>query len=438
MTVLASWQSHIDTQGGRVCAWFDTAGTMGLRIAGQVFEGSATNDGGIAYCDFSLPGAGDGAPAEILLDGEMQPLDWNGALSSDTRDVWRAVDGALDVVWISCANPYRDNVKWAMLVRRIRPRLVFFLGDTIYHEPANLTHWAVTRNNPEGGLSDATAETDEAWNAQRMFLRKPSTQLVSSMCPIVYQWDDHEILSDFRNDLAGMQAQFAWIDTEQKLADVTAVRKKLAAGVLHPWADESAGPFYRSVRYGPAHFIVPDLVSEAGARLGTTKMSATQLAWYKRELGAGTPFVFGMHTKTATDGNADSWYYWGGLAGVGSQLREILDHIESNQIATFAVLTGDLHCPHVQYNANPLSIGAPTDYSPYLGVCPCPENQFFTTSPTTADIIWKRQDHAIGHMHIPASQEYAEYSILNVHGVMWRGRQLPGSNALTYATRVGL
>ena len=439
MSVLASWQSHVSGNTGRVCAWFSTSGTMGLRINGAEFIGSDTNDGNVAYCDFSLPSADIFSEAEITLDGVMQKIQWTHKSSTDSRPVWtEAVDREFRAIWLSCSNPYREVAKTAYWVNRLSPNLVIWLGDTMYHEPNNLTNYGVTRNNPEGGYNAAVSEADDAWNAQRMFLLKPSVQMISSMCPIIYQFDDHELMSDFRNDLTGMQAQFAFIDTQEKLDAIKLARVKLAVGTLHPWAASADGQYYRVVDYGPVRFIVPDLVSESGARLGTTKMSSTQLSWYKSKLHTDKPFVIGAHTKTATDGNADSWYYWGGLSGVGSQLKDILDYIESNQISTWGVITGDLHHPNVQYNENPQSLGSPTDFSPYLGVCSCAENQFDSSAPTTSDIIWKKQGKAIGYLRIPLTSDYVEYTVLGLTRPLWRGRQNAGSNKLVYTNNVSL
>ena len=65
----ASWQGNITASGGRVAAWFESSGTMGLRINGQTFTGDATNNGDIAGCDFDGFPAGSTLTAEILLDG---------------------------------------------------------------------------------------------------------------------------------------------------------------------------------------------------------------------------------------------------------------------------------------------------------------------------------------------------------------------------------
>lgn len=437
MAVLASWQSHVTETTGRVCAWFESAGTMGLIVNGQTFTGSATNDGDIAYCDFEAP-AGFSGQATITLDGITQNNDRAYGPDSLTRTVWtQRPTGPWRFMWSSCANPYRELAKSAKWVRDFRPDVYFWIGDSMYHEVSNLTHYGLTRNNPEGDLAQATAETSAAWNAQRMFLRKPSMQYIFDSCVTVIQWDDHEILSDFRNDLAGMQAQFAWIADQATLDAVKLVRVKLAAGVIHPWADEVNGPFYRTIDYGPCRFILPDLVSESGARLGTTKMSATQYAWYLAQFPSPKAFTLGLHTKTATNGNADSWYYWGGFTDANSQLRGILAKVAATQSSVYGVMTGDLHYPNVQYNADPLATGSPTAFSPYLGVCACQENQFDISGPTTSDIVWKKRDHCVGLLEVPADESYIEYSIVNLSSVLWRGRQYPGSNELVYPTKVG-
>lgn len=438
MTVLASWQGWITLDGGRLAAMFDAAGTMSIEINGRTFTGAATNGGGLAYCDFDGFAPKETLSAKIFLDGVQQTINLARGTTTE-RPAWtQRNSGGLRILWLSCSNPSRNTVLALKYARALSPDLILYLGDTGYHEPENLTLFGVTRSNPEESLAAAQETTAAAWYANSHCLLKPSFADMSMLAPILMQWDDHEIFSDFRNSASEMaltNAMSTWspaLSTDAELDDILEARRTVARGVQKIGLRSDTD--YWALDYGPARIICPDLVTEKGPRSGTTMMSAEQLAWYEAQLVTPHPFIFGAHTKTATNGNSDSWYDYGGLAGTGSQLKTLLQFIESNAIATWAVITGDLHHPHVQYNANPQSLGSPTAFSPYLGICPSAENQFDTAvgATLTGDIVFKRQGKVIGFLEIPDSQEYVEYQIRDFDSIWWRGRQYRGSNELVY------
>lgn len=438
MTVLASWQGWVTLDGGRVAAMFDGAGTMSMEINGRTFIGSATNTGGLAYCDFSGFQPHQTLSAKIFLGGVQQTINLARGTTTE-RPVWTQRNtGGLRLLWLSCSNSSRNTVLAQKWTRELAPDLILYLGDTMYYEPENLTLFGVTRTNPEGSLAAAVETTAAAWYANSHFALKPSFADMSMRAPILLQWDDHEIFSDFRNSASEMaltNAMSGWspaLSTDEELADILDARREVARGVQKIGIQSATD--YWALEYGPAIIICPDLVTEKGPRSGTTMVSAEQLAWYQAQLLSTRPFKFGAHTKTATNGNSDSWYDYGGLAGANSQLKAILEYIESNEISTWGVVTGDLHHPHVQYNGNPQSLGSPTEFSPYLGVCPSAENQFDTATGATltGDIVFKRQGKVIGFLEIPDSQEYVEYQIRDFDSIWWRGRQYRGSNELVY------
>lgn len=432
----ASWQGHISASGGRIAAWFDAPGRMTVRLNGQTFIGDETNAGDIAGCSFSGLPAGVAMNAEILLDG----------VSQGSRTVWTArTDNTVRAVWVSCIG---SRHAWGWATKRIRdfvPDFVVFLGDTMYLDEGATTIHGLPRTYSEDSYAEAIDTTASGWNTIRFMLLHEGFQQISAICPILLQWDDHEILSDFRNHLSGgsdsgMQGQFAWIDTQEKLDTIKAVRTTIARGVIHAANELAATGDYYSFTYGPGHFIVPDLCTEKGARIDTTDMVSTeQLAWIKDELTNSALFKFCMHTKNAADGNADSWSAYGGLTNANSQLVDIWDHIVTNEIATVVVLTGDKHWPHVQYQAAPTGLGiAENAYSPYLGICPSPMNQFFTpTGLAGADIVAKfGPENAIGFLE--ATAELATYKIVGVNSVLWMGQQRAGANTLVYPTGLGI
>jgi alkaline phosphatase D len=211
----------------------------------------------------------------------------------------------------SCMN--EDNAPWPSLSRAGEARLDFFvlLGDTVY--------------------ADSSRNLDEYRRAWRDNLAVKGLRDLFASTSIVSTWDDHEVYNSWTWDDPGIEPRFD--------AAVQAYAEAL------PWRQGPGGTgLWRRLRWGRTVELF--VLDSRGEKRGENYLSIEQMEWLKDGLvSSEARFKIIINSVPITNvsalvGNFMLSERW---QGYPEQRREILGHIEDEQIEGVLWLAGDFH-----------------------------------------------------------------------------------------------
>jgi len=161
-----------------------------------------------------------------------------------------------------------------------------------------------------------------------------------------------------------------------------------------------------------------------------TMFGANQLAWLKAELAASQATYKAIFSKltfrnASGGGNGDTHHDY---QTERDSLLTWIDNASGWLVPGGVVwLTGDQHFPHIMVNSSPN----------HLCVCACPsgvDNNWNGAWSTSEGVPWvSKTNQVFGSVFV--GNGYLEAQIRSVEpggAILWKGRILPGSNALSY------
>ncbi|WP_289008403.1 alkaline phosphatase [uncultured Thermomonospora sp.] len=180
--------------------------------------------------------------------------------------------------------------------------------------------------------------------------------------PMIYQWDDHEVVNNWYPGEILDDARYT-----EKRVDVLAARARRALMEYTPIAAQAprGGRIYRKISYGPLLdvFILdmrtyknPNTPNTSPTETGGV-LGAEQLAWLKRELRRSTatwkvmaadlPLGLVVPDGTAQEGIAQGDD--GAPLGREREIAELLSHAQRHKVRNMVWLTADVHYTAAHY-----------------------------------------------------------------------------------------
>jgi alkaline phosphatase D len=243
----------------------------------------------------------------------------------------------------------------------------FFLcsGDFVYsdgplRETVELPDGRTWRNmvTPEKA---AVAQTLPEFRGQfRYNLEDAALRAFNSRVPLLYQWDDHEVVNNWYPGEILDLPQYT-----EKRVDVLAARARRAMFEYTPVRTARSGRLYRRIPYGPLlDVFILDMRSyknpnDANGSPTQTHglLGAEQSAWLKRELrrskavwkviAADLPIGLIVPDGTAQEGTAQGD---GGVPlGREREIADLLSHARRHRVRNMVWLTADVHYTAAHY-----------------------------------------------------------------------------------------
>ncbi|WP_025658167.1 alkaline phosphatase D family protein [Rhizobium sp. IBUN] len=256
-----------------------------------------------------------------------------------------------------------------------RPDFMIHSGDTIYADnpitdEVRLRDGGVWKNRVVTEAKRDIAQTLDQFRGQWTYnLLDEHVKAFNAVCPVFYQWDDHEVLNNWSpsTDL-GDDDRY-----KEKSIATLAARASRAFHEMTPirYVADDPGRIYRKVSYGPlldVFFI--DLRSYRGPNSRGLDAEPTaesrllgerQMAWLKRELVRSTATWkviacdlpiglviwddYGHRTGSESISNGEN----GALLGRELEFADLLRFIRDAGIANMIWLTADVHYTAVHY-----------------------------------------------------------------------------------------
>jgi alkaline phosphatase D len=256
-----------------------------------------------------------------------------------------------------------------------RPDFMNHSGDTIYADnpmpdEIRLRDGGVWKNRIVTDAKREIAQTLDQFRGQWAHnLLDEHVKELNAVCPVFYQWDDHEVLNnwssstDLRDD--GRYSE--------KSVPVLAGRSSRAFHEMTPirYVAEEPGRFYRKISYGPLlDVFVVDLRSYRGPNshgldaemtTGSRLLGERQIAWLKRELARSVATWkviacdlpiglviwddYGKRQGAESFSNGDS----GAPLGRELEFADLLRFIRDAGITNMIWLTADVHYTAAHY-----------------------------------------------------------------------------------------
>lgn len=179
-----------------------------------------------------------------------------------------------------------------------RPDFMIHSGDTIYADnpmpdEIGLRDGGVWKNRIVTDAKRGIAQTLDQFRGQWTYnLLDAHVKELNAVCPVFYQWDDHEVLNNWSPSTnLGDDSRYT-----EKSVSVLAQRSSRAFHEMTPirYIAEEPGRVYRKISYGPLlDVFVVDLRSYRGANshgldaeltASSRLLGERQVAWLKREL----------------------------------------------------------------------------------------------------------------------------------------------------------
>ncbi len=268
-----------------------------------------------------------------------------------------------------------EGMRTYSMIAYHRPDFMIHSGDTIYADnpvtdEVRLRDGGVWKNRVVTEAKRDIAQTLDQFRGQWTYnLLDEHVKAFNAVCPVFYQWDDHEVLNnwspstDLRDDDRYKEKSIATLAARASRAfhEMTPIRYV---------ADES-GRIYRKVSYGPlldVFFI--DLRSYRGPNSHGLDVEPTaesrllgerQVAWLKRELVRSTATWkviacdlpiglviwddYGHRTGSESISNGDN----GAPLGRELEFADLLRFIRDAGIANMIWLTADVHYTAAHY-----------------------------------------------------------------------------------------
>ncbi len=434
MSITNWWLGEATETTAKVVCRSDATATVTVTCNGTTFTGSAdtsVDDGVVAI---TVTGLEAGKSYSYSIDG----------VDAGTLKTAKS-SGPITIAMGSCWNPNEYNAVMYKLLRDYDLDCFIANGDFPYCNNS-VNRWGEYPTSVTSSLA-ANLVTENYYAHHRQIRRLPGVKELMRNVPFFYIADDHEYpFNDAAKVLADYQAAIDATATQADLDTAWAAARAAISAYSRgnpvntdPGIDSDALYSRITLGNGLIELFLLDCINYRSSPSAVddatkTMLGANQKQWLKDRLSASTAtykcLISGKQFwKGGT--NSDTWASGGG--NYQTELNEILDYINTNNIKGVFAIAGDQHYPSAQYDST----------KEMMCVVGCPTGQKLNTSQGTgypANVVWKYGGYSgTGAAEervvvlVQANTEYAEISLVSAgKGVLWTGRVYAGSNALSY------